>query len=336
MWSRVYTRERLDEIPPPVALIRGILDAGVVGLLAGKFGTYKSFVSVAWACSVATGLPWLGHDVVTPGNVVYVAAEGATGLRSRVRAWEAEHFGGARVGNLTVYHGRVNLLDPEQVSVFGEIAAKHEPELVVIDTLHKCAPGADEDKSKDMGPVLDRAFQLVEDLGCHVLFNHHTGHGGERSRGSSSLEDDVDNSWVIRLSGDPEDRSPDNQRVMTHRKVKDGELHGEIPLALKPVSLGPAPAASGDAFGRPASPAGSAVVTRGDGDEADDGIAWMMPRIVADKLDAAGVPRGLTARRTEEAGRELGIFKRTSVWAAVARLRKIPARGISAIESEDQ
>jgi hypothetical protein len=68
------------------------------------------------------------------------------------------------------------------------------------------------------------------------VLDHHTGHSGKRSRGSSSWEDDIDASWVIDLD-DEEDRSAKVQRTLKHRKVKDGRLSDDIPIVLEEVSL---------------------------------------------------------------------------------------------------
>jgi AAA domain/Bifunctional DNA primase/polymerase, N-terminal len=231
MRARLYRRDELDRIPSPVPLIADVLDVGTLALLSGKFGTYKTFVSIAWACAVATGQAWLGHAVPAARPVLYIAAEGATGIRSRVEAWELAH--GEKAVDLWVYDGRIKLADEGELTELAAMVRETSAGLIVVDTLHKAAPGLEENSSKDMSTILDAATRLREWSGATLLFNHHTGHGGERSRGSSSLEDDVDTSWVIRLGGDPEDRSAGNQRMLTHRKTKNGALVDEVPLILK-------------------------------------------------------------------------------------------------------
>lgn len=309
MFARVYDRDRLDTIEPPTALIDGVLDVATLAMLAGKFGTYKTFVSLSWALSIATGVPWFGRDVVTRGPVLYVATEGASGLKQRVRAWEVANLDGERVPPdlFVTYNGVVNLASAEQFDIFAEIAAKVGPVGIVFDTLHKCIPGLDEQNSEDMSEPLYRANRLREELGATVLFDHHTGHSGERSRGSSALEDDIDTSWVIRLSGDQEDRSPENQRVMIHRKAKDREQLDEIPLLLRSVA-----------------DTGSCVVEPAEAD-CRPGAEWLVTSALAQRLDDLGAPRRLTIKETKRYGEKAGLSKHSqSMWAGVARLRREP------------
>src|SRR5262249_7475506 len=70
----------------PDWLVDRLLVAGSLGLLYGPPAAGKSLLALDWACSIATGEPWLGRPV-RPGPVLYVAAEGSAGLGVRVAAW---------------------------------------------------------------------------------------------------------------------------------------------------------------------------------------------------------------------------------------------------------
>lgn len=270
MRARLYSRSRLDDIPPPVPLIDGVLDAATIAFLSGRFASYKTFVSVAWACSIATGVPWFGREVTTPGPVLYIAGEGCNGLLGRIEAWEEAHNGGQQIpdGRLYVYDGRINLGDTEyggDVGFLTDVIRQLRPVLVVIDTLHKCAPGMDENSSKDMSIILDVAAKLRETFGVTILFNHHTGHAGTHSRGSSSIEDDADTVW---LTIRDDETGPDVQRTLVHRKVKNGATLPDIPIILK-------------------SAAGDVYVTEGMVDLLPGGLA---ADTVVEWLDDLGVP----------------------------------------------
>jgi hypothetical protein len=56
--TKLLTRSALRELAPPEPLIADTLDRGTVAYLYGKHGSYKSFIGLDWALSVATGRPW--------------------------------------------------------------------------------------------------------------------------------------------------------------------------------------------------------------------------------------------------------------------------------------
>lgn len=303
-----YRRSELNLIPPPGWLIEGVMTRASLTLLAGKFGTYKSFASIALAASVATGLPFLGHPVAEVGPVIYVAAEGASGVKARFEAWELAHNNGRPIPDemLVVIGGPVKLLSGDDMGALTDLCKEVRPRMIVWDTLHRCAPGLEENSSREVGMVVDVLSALREDFSCTQLVDHHTGHSGQRSRGSSAIEDDFDNSWVIKLAGDGEDRSPNNQRTMEHRKVKDGELSEKIPIGLAPA---------GD----------SAYVDRITVEPPEESVkGWLVMKSYAQTLDLAGVPLHYGRERIAKALQDLGVTQKldNNLCSDIARLRK--------------
>jgi len=298
-----YRRSQLDTIPPPRYLVESVLNDNALALLAGKFGTYKSFVSVALACSVATGRPWLDHDIPEPGPVVYIAAEGASGLRARIEAWESVYNRGAKVPDerLIVVGGVVNLRHGGDMDAVSELCNEVTPKMVVWDTLHRCAPGVEENSNTEMGAVINALDRVRERHRCTQLVNHHTGHSGARGRGASAIEDDFDNSWVIKLGGDNEDRSAKNPRTLEHRKIKDGELSDPIPIRL---------AIAGE----------SATVELG---EKAKWLAEEKVKEIAAACDAAGIPASYGRDRLAAAAIGSGITGvSNALWSQVVKYRK--------------
>lgn len=221
--ARLHNRSGLEGIQPPTPLIERIIDVGTMVVLAGQFGTFKSFATIGWACAVATGTAWLGFRVPRARPVLYVAAEGASGLKLRVAAWERR--AGVRVPDdmLWVLDVPVNLGDDDQCRALMVLARECDAGLVIFDTLHRVTAGLDENSSRDMHRVTLMADALRETLGATTVYAHHTGHGGGRSRGASSIEDDADAVWVTRLMGD-EGRDPTKPRRFEQRKTKDAAL----------------------------------------------------------------------------------------------------------------
>jgi hypothetical protein len=303
-----YRRSELSLITPPGWLIEGMVNRASLTLLSGKFGTYKSFVSIALAASVATGRPFLDHQVTETGPIIYVAAEGASGIRSRLEAWENAHHDGVPIPDdmFVVIGGPVKLLDVDDISAMDDLCKEIQPKMVIWDTLHRVAPGIEENSSKEAGAAIDVLSALRERYDCTQLVDHHTGHSGLRARGSSSWEDDFDGSWVIKLAGDGEDRSPTNQRTMEHRKVKDGELSSKIPIGLV-LALD------------------SAYVDRMTVDPSPDEVkSWLVVGSYAQQLDLAGVPLHYGRERIAKALQQLGVTQKldNNLCSDIARIRK--------------
>lgn len=223
-------RSEVHGLPDPVPLIEGVLYRNSVVVLAGKFGTYKSFIAVSWAASLATGVPWFGNAVPARVPVIYAAAEGAYGIRRRLDAWEARY--GAIPDDLYLIPVSVRINRPEDMRELEEIIVETGAAALIFDTLHASTPGADENDAGEMGDVFDVLRTLQEKYGICSILPHHTGHSGERARGTSSIEDDADITFVIKLGGDGEDRRPENPRTLYHRKAKDEATQSPAELTL--------------------------------------------------------------------------------------------------------
>lgn len=174
----------LDSIPPPSPVIDGFLYRDSLAWLHGKPGNGKSFVALDWAGCVAAGLPWQDHEV-TQGRVLYLAAEGTSGLRQRVRAWEDRARCKMDALFLPV---AVQLLARVEGAALAALAAGLRPSLVVVDTQARVTAGYDENSAKDMGLFVDAADRIRQASGACVLTVHHEARAGENMRGSTALE----------------------------------------------------------------------------------------------------------------------------------------------------
>jgi hypothetical protein len=85
-----HSRSGLANLPKGEPLIDGVLHQREYHVLCGRDSTYKSFLALDWALSIATGTPWNGREV-SSGMVLYIAGEGVGGLDDRITAWESHH-----------------------------------------------------------------------------------------------------------------------------------------------------------------------------------------------------------------------------------------------------
>lgn len=280
------SRDDLDNLPPVEPLLAGMLNKASIVWLSGKFGTYKTFLALAWAVSVATGRDWEGREVTGSGPVVYVAAEGHRGLLGRLRTLESERNDGERVTELITTPRGIDPREPQQMAMLTRKVKQSGAVLVVFDTLHRCTPGFEENSNTEAGQIFGALQRLKDETGVTILVLHHTGHEGIRSRGASSMEDDADDAYVIKLEGDPEDRSASNPRILVRRKSKEGEAGEEFPLHLAEV-------ANNDG---PFSKSGQVYLTLRDGFTAPSGRKETPIQRIAREMDEAGLPTGMSQR----------------------------------------
>jgi hypothetical protein len=176
--------DALDSLPVPEPLIDGLLYRDSLAWLHGKPGNAKSLLSLDWACCIAAGLPWMGHPV-SQGPVLYVIAEGASGLHARVRAWEDRARERTTVRFLPV---PVQLLNGGDLGAVVALAAELKCALVVLDTQARVAAGGDENSAADMGRLVEGAEKIRRASAACVQFVHHEARAAENMRGSTALE----------------------------------------------------------------------------------------------------------------------------------------------------
>jgi len=175
--------------------------------------------------SIATGGRWLGRYETTPGEAIYVLAEGSSGLQRRVAAW-ADYSNTEATGYFVIE--AVPLMDdPATLRFIDDVhRAASNPALIVFDTLARCMTGGDENSARDMGLVIANADRVREATGAAVLLIHHTGKSGDSERGSSALRGACDT--MLKVVGDRD------KLVLRCEKQKDAPHFSDIPIRFLP------------------------------------------------------------------------------------------------------
>lgn len=143
----------LHALPPLSWCVCGVLPSVGLAGLYGPSGSGKSFLALDMAAAIAEGSRWFDRRVVTT-PVVYCALEGESGFKLRVQAWE-KHNGRPLPDRLRMVLQSVTLTEPQDVKDLAAVAPAGS--VIVIDTLNRTAPTADENSSKDMGQILEAA-----------------------------------------------------------------------------------------------------------------------------------------------------------------------------------
>lgn len=246
----ILSRDELDELEPPEWLIENIIPKESMSIVYGNPGQGKTFLVLDWCLSIATGKAFRGgndtvHFPVEKGVVVYVAAEGARGIKTRVQAWEREH--GIRATDLYVVQKAVQLAQKEHRDglIEGLRHLSGTPILVVFDTLSRCMVGMDENSAQDVSLFIKSADVVRDELNCAVTIVHHSTKDGTTERGSSALRGAADamykvsrnDSRLIEMKCDKmkDAQEPDEQRFKT-QVVELNHLGSPPSLILYPGS----------------------------------------------------------------------------------------------------
>lgn len=189
--SRIYRLQEMLKWPPPEWLVEGLVPKGAMSGLYGAPGTGKSMLALDWALCVASGTSWLGH-AVQQGYVLYIAAEGHSGLAKRAQAWLQYHGHTAvSIEQFGLVKERIAITDGsiDYDTVFARLEEEVErvPTFVVIDTLARAIEG-DENDSTAMAMFLNGAERWIDDYGATVLVIHHGNAAGTRERGHTSFK----------------------------------------------------------------------------------------------------------------------------------------------------
>jgi hypothetical protein len=218
---RALSVPELFALPRTDYLVDQWLPEGALAEFVGDTGTLKSFVAIDLGLTIASdsqsdfhGLPVLKH-----GPVLYIAAEGAGAFQYRLRAWGAQHKVDVTSVPFFTIIAPVNLRDAAFQAELAAIVADKKPLLIIVDTLHRCIPGAEENSSRDIGEVVGFSQQIQAQVGAAVLFLHHPPKSDPsgRGRGSSALYYAADTEWSAVQEG--EDRE-DGTKIINVSVVK--------------------------------------------------------------------------------------------------------------------
>jgi putative DNA primase/helicase len=217
----------LHALAPLQWRIRGVLPAVGLAAMYGPSGCGKSFLAFDMACAIAEGRDWFGHRVKA-APVLFVALEGEAGMKLRAQAWEASH-GRALPERLQVVLQPFKLTEAQDVRDLAAVLPAGG--VLVIDTLNRAAPTADENSSRDLGEILEAAKRLQNIFGGLVVLIHHTGKDEAKElRGHSSLFAALDAAVKISRDGDRREwkvaKSKDGADGHKHLFVLDVEMLG--------------------------------------------------------------------------------------------------------------
>ena len=216
-------------------LVKGVIPMNALCAVYGPPGCGKSFFTSGMSLSIALNEKWNGKPVET-GGVLYVAAEGSTGMKNRISAYRMRNEAPATGVPFFIYSQAVNLRQFKErkalIEWVEDIAHQGEPiSMIIFDTFSRCIGGGDENNPKDMGAAIAGADEIRVKTNSTVLLVHHSGKDIERGmRGHNSLLGATDT--VIQI------KKEEGYSVAKVEKQKDGPDGEKFFFKLQPVTLG--------------------------------------------------------------------------------------------------
>lgn len=225
------SEEELEALEPVPFLVDGILPEQSLGVVFGESETYKSFVMLSMLVCIALGIDFHGHQTKR-GVVLYVAAEGFFGMRSRYLALKQYLGFSGSIGIHFLRHSidlRKGSRDVRELLAAIEERIGERIAVIVIDTLGRNFIG-NENAPEDMGEYIRGCEERKEATGAAIISIHHSGYAtAERSRGHSSLRGALD--VEIKCTRDGSDRV-----TLECTKMKDAPHFSPMRFDMLPMA----------------------------------------------------------------------------------------------------
>jgi len=236
---------------PPPMLVEGLLPQGQLAIAAGVFSSGKTFVIGDLAACVMLGVPFAGHEVLRPGGVLWLAAEGANEVDARIKAAaqarsvdrEPDALPFARqafdVPKLTAPDAEAQLVAHADAFKAGlaERFPGTELVMIVIDTLGSAAGFVDGNSSAEAQRVMDMLRRVNVATGALVLLVDHFGKMVETGvMGASAKAQSAD--AVLGILADKTIEGEISNRRMAVAKLWGGAGGAVTSFKLRQVPIG--------------------------------------------------------------------------------------------------
>lgn len=246
---RFLSYDDMVNLPEPEWLIEGVIMEETSALLFGKSNSFKSFLAIDMACSVATGHyggQWHGQKIMDGWPVLYVATEGALGVaKQRIPGWmDAHGIPQDMRGEIVLYPQEIALDDDKAVDDLIKSAAiwtDHDGsenwsdpafafKMIVIDIFGASMNGP-ETSDETARAWVRNINRIMRTIKCAVLTVAHTGWADDtRARMHTHFWGSFDTR--LKAEGDKDSLTT----ILTVDRHKDADSTGEWGFRLEQVN----------------------------------------------------------------------------------------------------
>jgi hypothetical protein len=257
---------------PQKWLVPGFIPEAGAGVLYGQSGSYKTFIALDWALTLAHGISGQWDAPPEKHTVLFLAGESVYALQEdRVNSWCEWQGVNPDDGRFVLVRGVPSFGDAEGWKEIrdGLLSLDARPDFIVVDTLTRMMTGMDENNNNDGKLILNHLEEMAQHYGAFVLGVGHTGKDTSKGiRGASSI---INNSEVIHFA-----KKTQNGTALKVQKLK------EVDEPAHPFYL------EKKVFGN------SIVLVRCEGNESEDEhsngsrYAWASPMEILKVLESLG------------------------------------------------
>ena len=236
--SITFTRadEVLRQVTNPNWLIKDVVETESLMQIYGAPKSGKSFVAIAMSCAIASGQDFYGNKSFKK-PVLYICGEGQRGVKRRLSAWQQAQYSltaiplylsdrAVRIGDKDDFERLVQEIEAVK-AIEGDIG------MIVVDTFQRNFGGGNENSAEDVGNFIHQLDGLISVYGCNVCIVHHSGHEGNRARGSSVIGASLDYEFKVQRTDKSEEMFVSFQQTLN----KDGQGMAEKNFVFKEVDL---------------------------------------------------------------------------------------------------
>lgn len=176
-------------------LVEGLWPAGGVGIIGGQAKSWKTFLALDLAISVASGTPCISAFPTRKGGkvLVYAAEDGLPDIRARLAGICAGR--GVRLYDLDLGIIAVTRLHLDQERDKKRLEATltlHKPALLILDPFVRLHTAIDENSAGDVSAILGELRRLQRLHGVAIALVHHARKNGNAMRPGQALRGSSD------------------------------------------------------------------------------------------------------------------------------------------------
>jgi hypothetical protein len=246
---KVYWHGDVDPRESRPFLISKVLPEVGHGLIAGQWGTYKTFVALAIALAVMTGRDFIEFPVRRRGGVLFIAPEGSSEIAARIEGalmaqggQERLPFAWVEVCPPLISPDAAKVITAQAKEIAEQMMAKWGLPLVliIIDTVVTTAgytkDGQDNDTASAQRIMTTLQTVASDTRACAIGVDHFGKSVDTGTRGSSAKEGSTD--FVLALLGERTVAGTVSNSRLALRKRRGGRNGEEFPFTTRVIELG--------------------------------------------------------------------------------------------------